>query len=86
MLGSVHTFLLIWSLFRPSSTTFMNVLKKQQNLTDWKKAQRLTSRPPPPQQKKWRDYSQRLNTIIDNYDDYDRLDYLKCVGTMILNV
>ena len=39
-------------------------------------------RRPPPRQKKLVDYDRRLNAVIDNYDDYDRLDLLKCVGTI----
>ena len=60
-------------------------MKKEQDLTKWSNKQKMLRRPPPPRQKKWVDKGRRLNAVIDSYDDYDRLDYLKCVGTMILN-
>ena len=69
----------------PTIWRFIDVLKKEQDLTDWKIAQKLMRQPPPPRQKKWLDYDRRLNAVIDSYDDYERLDFLKCVGSMILN-
>ena len=69
----------------PTIWRFIDVLKKEQDLTDWKIAQKLMRQPPPPRQKKWLDYDRRLNVVIDDYDNYERLDFLKCVGSMILN-
>ena len=53
-------------------------MKKKQDLTKWKITQKMLRRPPPPRLKKWVDNDRRLNAVIDSYDDYDRLDYLKC--------
>ena len=68
----------------PTIWKFIDVLKKQ-DLTDWKIVQKLIKQPPASQHKKWLDCVRRLNAVIDNYDDNDRLDFLKCVGSIILN-
>lgn len=68
----------------PTIWRFIDVLKKEQDLTDWKIAQKLMRSPAPPRQKKWIDFDRRLNNIIAAYDDYDRLDFLKCVGYMVV--
>ena len=63
----------------PTIWKFLDVLKKEQDLTDWKISQKIMRRPPPPQQRKWRiyEYDERMSNIIDNYDSYDnRLHYL----------
>ena len=36
-----------------------------------------------PRQKKWVQLGQRLNSMIENYDDYEILDYLKVIGCMM---
>ena len=69
----------------PTIWRFIDVLRKEQVLTDWKIAQKLMRQPPPPRQKKWLDYDRRLNVVIDAYDDYERLDFLRCVESMSLN-
>ena len=69
----------------PTIWRFLDALKKEQDITDWKIAQKLMRQPPPPQEKKWVDYNRRLNSIIDDYDNYDRMDFLKCVGSLVLN-
>ena len=39
---------------------------------------------PPLQPKKWRLYNQRLDAVVEDYDNYtDPLDYLKCVGELL---
>ena len=69
----------------PTIWKFLDVLKKEQDLTDWKIAQKMMRYPPPTQQRKWRLYDERLSTIIDSYDSYtNRLDYLKAVGSMVM--
>ena len=61
---------------------FIDVLKKEQDLTNWIINQKLTRQPRPPQQKKWKDYGRQLNFIILSYDDFQRMDYLNCVGSI----
>jgi hypothetical protein len=72
-------------MHQPNDWRFLDVLKKKQEITDWTIAQKLMRNPAPPGQKKWMDYNRRLNNIISSYDDYDRMDFLKCVGTIVLS-
>ena len=46
-------------------------------MTDWKINQKMMI------QKKWKDYDRQMNSIIMSYDDFQRMDYLKCVGSMV---
>ena len=39
--------------------------------------------PHPPKQKKWKDNDRQLNSIIMSYDDFQRMDFLKFVGSMV---
>ena len=48
----------------PTIWRFIDVLKKEQDLTDWKIAQKLMRQPPPPRQKKWLDYDRGLNAFL----------------------
>ena len=39
---------------------------------------------PPLQPKKWHLYNQRIDAVVEDYDNYtDPLDYLKCVGELL---
>ena len=67
----------------PTIWRFIDVLKKERDLTDWKINQKMMRQPPPSQQKKWKDYDRQFNSIIMSDDDFQRMDYLKCVGSMV---
>ena len=67
----------------PTIWKFLDVLKKEQNLTDVKVAQHLSRQQPPKRAKKWTDYDDRLRRIVSDYDSYDLLDFLKAVGNAI---
>ena len=60
-------------------------MKKEQGLTDVKITKHLMREAPEPRQKKWLDFDKRLERIVDTYEDYDILDYLKCVGNMVFS-
>ena len=38
---------------------------------------------PEPKRRKWRMYDQRLSNIVDDFDDYDPMDFLYCIGEML---
>ena len=61
----------------PSIWRLIDVLKKEQDVTDWKINLKMMI------QKKWKDYDRQMNSIIMSYDDFQRMDYLKCVGSMV---
>ena len=67
----------------PTIWKFLDVLKKEQNLTDVKVAQHLSRQQPPKRAKNWTDYDDRLRRIVSDYDSYDLLDFLKAVGNAI---
>ena len=71
---------------RPNPTIwhFLDCLKLEQGLTEWKMVKRLMKEPPKPREKKWVDYDNRLAAIIESYEDHeDKLDSLKIVGSMM---
>ena len=77
--GMHNGFRCLMGCTNPAIWRFIAFLKKEQDLTKWKITQKMLRRPPLLRQKKWVDNDRRLNAVIDSYDDYDRLDYLKCV-------
>ena len=38
---------------------------------------------PESKRKKWRMYDERLSSIVDDFDEYDPMDYLHCIGEML---
>lgn len=81
--GWHHGFHTMMGCSHPTIWKFLDVLKKEQNLTDVKVAQHLSRQQPPKRAKKWTDYDERLRRIISDYDSYDLLDFLKAVGNAI---
>ena len=68
----------------PTIWRFLDVLKMEQDITDWKISQKMMRRAPAPQEPRWANYDVELSRLIDSYDDYDdKIDYLKCVGTLL---
>ena len=43
----------------------------------------LTRKPPPPRQKKWINYDNRLQRVVGSYDSYPILTHLKVIGSLI---
>ena len=78
--GWHHGFHTMMGCSNPTIWKFLDVLKKEQNLTDVKVAQHLSRQQPPKRAKKWTDYDDRLRRIVTDYDSYDLLDFLKAVG------
>ena len=67
----------------PTIWKFIDVLRKEQDITEWKMAQQLMRNPPPPRERRWVKYDEKLASLIA-YDTYEEtLDFLKCVGTLI---
>ena len=60
-------------------------MKKEQDLTSWKIAQKLFGIPPPARKKRWKEYESRLRIIIENCATYERLDFLKMIGNLTMN-
>ena len=68
----------------PTIWRFLDVLKMEQDITDWKISQKMMRRAPPPQEPRWAEYDIELSRLINSYDDYDdKIDYLKCIGTLL---
>ncbi len=68
-----------------SILTFLHCLKAEQALTDVKLAKRLTRERPEPRAPKLIRYDERLQRIVESYDDYTNvLDFLKAVGSMTM--
>ena len=81
--GWHHGFHSMLSCNNPTIWKFLDCLKAEQSLTDVKLTRRLPRQPPGKRAAKWIKYDQRLQTIVDSYDDYDILDFLKVVGCMV---
>ncbi|MCP4456586.1 MAG: hypothetical protein GY816_00945 [Cytophagales bacterium] len=47
-----------------------------------KLTKRLCREPPERRAPKWIKYDQKLQTVVDAYDEYEVLDYLKVIGCM----
>ena len=68
----------------PTVWKFLDALKLEQSLTDLKITQHLMRQPLEPRQPKWIRFDQRLNAVIENYDEYDDiLTYLKVIGCLM---
>jgi len=67
----------------PTVWKFLDALKLEQSLTDFKLVQHLMREPLEPRPQKWIKFDQRLNAVIENYDDYEILDYLKVIGCLM---
>ena len=62
----------------------MEALKLEQALTDVKLTKHLMREPLEPRQQRWIKFDQRINTVIESYDEYDDvLNYLKVVGCLM---
>ena len=65
----------------PTLWTFLTDLKKEENLTFSKKVKMSLGEGPEPKRRKWRLYDERLSSIVDDFDEYDPMDYLHCIGS-----
>ena len=55
----------------------------EQVWTDAKVTKCMMGEPPAPKSKKWREYDNKLETIINRYDDYKPLDFLQIIGHLL---
>ena len=62
------------SLSPTDSWKFHDCLKTEQDLTDVKPAKRLCRERPERRAVKWVNYDERLQTVVDAYDDYEQLE------------
>ena len=68
----------------PTLWTFLTALKKEENLTFSKKVKMSLGEGPEPKRRKWRMHDQRLSIIdVNDFDDYDPMDFLYCIGEML---
>ena len=82
--GFHHGFHSMLGCSHPTIWKFLDTIKAEQSLTDVKLAKRLCREGPAPRQKKWVKYDQKLQTIVEDYDNFDSvLEYLDVVGTLL---
>ena len=62
---------------------FLDCLKKEQNLTDVKITQHMMREPSPPRARKWVLYDEKLKRIVDDFENYELVDYLTAIGNLI---
>ena len=67
----------------PTIWKFLECLKKEQALTDVKLTKHMVREAPPARSTKWVKYDERLNNVIETYDDFDVMDFLKVVGHLL---
>ena len=61
----------------------MDCLKLEQALTNDKISRHLNILAPKPHEPKWIKYDERLQSVINSYDDYiDVMEYLKVLAAM----
>ena len=73
------------SCSNPTIWRFIDCLKAEQALTDVKIAKRLMRERPEPRAHKWIRYDERLQRIVESYDDYaNYLDFLKAIGSIAM--
>ena len=68
------------SCTNPTIRKSLDALKLEQALTDVKLTKHLMREQPEPQKPKWIKYDERLNRVIEDYDNYNILDFLKVTG------
>ena len=59
----------------PTIWHFLDYLKLEQGLTEWKMVERSMKEPVQPRQKKWIDYDARLQSLVDGYEEEDTMKY-----------
>ena len=67
-----------------SSWTFLKALKREDTLTFVKKVKMMNREAPPLQPKKWRLYNQRLDAVVEDYDNYT--DLLQICYTDLIDI
>ena len=83
--GWNHGFHTLLSSSKPSIWKFLDCLKAEQSLTDVKITKRLMCEAPDPRAPKWIRYDQRLQRLVNNYDDFsDPKDYLRAIGCLTM--
>ena len=81
--GRHNGFKSIVNCTNPTIWNFMDALQLEHSLTELKIVKHLTRTPPPPRQKKWINYDNRLQRVVGSYDRYPILTYLKVIGSLI---
>ena len=81
--GWHHGFNSMLSCSNPTIWKFLDCLKSEQDLTDVKLTKKMMKQSPEPRAPKWVRYDVQLQKILEAYDDYDVLDFLKVVGNML---
>ena len=73
----------LMSCTNPSIWRFLDRLKKEQTLTDVKITQHMMREPPPLRARKWVLYDEKLKRIVDDFENYELVDYLTAIGNLI---
>ena len=62
---------------RPNIWNFLDVLKKEQGITNVTLNQIVGGRAPPPQRRKYQENAQRVLTVVRDFNNLDLLDFLR---------
>ena len=62
---------------------FLTAMKQEENLTFAKRVKMRMNEQPEPKRRKWRLYDERLTCIVSDFENYDPMDYLHCIGEML---
>ena len=67
----------------PTLWTFLTAMKQEENQTFAKRVKMRMNEQPEPKKRKWRLYDERLTCIVSDFENYDPMDYLHCIGEML---
>ena len=67
----------------PTLWKFVTAVKKEANLTFSMKVKMRTGESPKYKHNKWRLYNERLSNIVNDFDEYDPMEYLYCIGVLL---
>ena len=70
----------------PTLWTFLTALKKEENITFAKKVKKMMGEGPEAKRRKWRLYDERLSSIVTDFEQYDPMDYLSCIGAILFDI
>ena len=69
----------------PTLWTFLTALKKEENITFAKKVKKMMGEGPEAKRRKWRLYDERLSSIVTDFEQYDPMDFLSCIGAILFD-
>ena len=74
----------------PSQEADLAVLQTKsdikKNITFAKKVKKMMGEGPEAKMRKWRLYDERLSSIVTDFEQYDPMDYLSCIGAILFDI